>query len=55
MNTIDQVVGNDNIEMLSDSTVENIFSSLLCIMSPWRPSELPGLAENPALSSRLLI
>ncbi len=47
INTINEAIGKDNLEMLSDSTVENIFSSLLCILSPWHPSELPGIAENP--------
>ena len=36
---------------ISESTRENIFSSLLCIMSPWRVCELPEAASYGAVSA----
>jgi hypothetical protein len=45
--TIEEALANDNLAVLPESTTENIFSSLLCVLSPWKVSELPGLMENP--------
>lgn len=36
------VARSDSREDIVDYTIENIFSSLKCLMSPWKLSELPG-------------
>jgi len=43
--TLEHCVKSTNFEDISEPTRENIFSSLLCLMSPWRLQELPG-AKN---------
>jgi hypothetical protein len=47
--TIEEALANDNLPLLlaqAESTAENIFSSLLCVLSPWKVSELPGAGLN---------
>lgn len=43
--TLEHCVKSTNLDDISEPTRENIFSSLMCLMSPWRLQELPG-AKN---------
>lgn len=45
---IEEALANDNLPLLAqaESTAENVFSSLLCVLSPWKVSELPGAGLN---------
>jgi hypothetical protein len=44
--TLEQCLESCNFDSLSEPTKENIFSSVLCLLSPWRMSELPGASAN---------
>jgi len=44
--TLKDCLNEENFSSIDEATRENIFSTLLCFISPWRISDLPGAKES---------